>query len=157
MTPGRSPEARSKESDFAPARERRSAREESGPCTRDTTLESRAEPRSRSHWSSSTPKSAIALCLALSLTSCASIVSKSDWPVIVDSNPTGAALKITDESGMVVQTGTAPLALTLTAKQAFFCKADYDVEAQFTGQPATHARMSAALNPSTSATSSSAA
>ena len=92
-------------------------------------------------------KPTLALCLALSLTSCASIVSKSEWPVIIDSNPTGAAIKITDENGKVVQTGTAPFSLTLSAKQAFFCKADYDVEATLPGQPPTHARMSAALNP----------
>ena len=38
---------------------------------------------------------ALAPCLAL--VSCASIVSKSDWPVVLDSNPTGATLTIKND------------------------------------------------------------
>jgi len=89
----------------------------------------------------------IKLLLCCLLTGCASIVSKSDWPVTVGSNPPGASVKITDEDGKVVQSGITPLTMTLSAKEGFFAKADYDIEATLPGYATTHARMSARINP----------
>jgi hypothetical protein len=93
----------------------------------------------------------LVLCLALlagvALSSCASIVSKSEWPVMIYSNPPGAAIKVIDEDGNIVDTGVTPLYVTLTSKDGFFTKADYDIEATLPGFPTANAHMSARLNP----------
>lgn len=86
------------------------------------------------------------LVLALLSTGCASIVSKSNWPVTVQSNPSGASVTITDESGNVVHTGVTPFLVTLSSKESFFCKADYDLEARLAGYGPGHARLSAGMN-----------
>lgn len=95
-------------------------------------------------------KSALVLSLALfagiALSSCASIVSKSDWPVTISSNPAGAMIKVIDEDGDVVHTGVAPFSVTLSARDGFFTKADYDVEATLAGHNTAHSRMSAKIN-----------
>lgn len=92
------------------------------------------------------PLKALALALCLSLTSCASIVSKSSWPVTVQSNPPGATVRISDEDGKVVHSGTTPFTVTLSSKEGFFTKADYDVHAELAGHGSADARMSAHLN-----------
>ncbi|NOT31093.1 MAG: hypothetical protein HOP15_11650 [Planctomycetes bacterium] len=88
----------------------------------------------------------LALLGGLALSSCASIVSKSDWPVTIDSNPSGAMIKVINEDGKVVDTGVTPFLLTLSAKDGFFTKADYDVEATLAGYNTAHSRMSAQIN-----------
>ncbi len=88
----------------------------------------------------------LSLFAGLALSSCASIVSSSSWPVTISSNPPGALIKVVDEDGDVVHTGVAPLSVTLSAKDGFFTKADYDIEATLAGHSTAHARMSAKIN-----------
>src|SRR5512145_1557947 len=71
--------------------------------------------------------------LALTCASCATIVSKSEWPVTIDSDPPGATITVWDENGDVVHTGPAPASIKLTSTDGFFSKADYEVEARLAG------------------------
>ena len=59
-------------------------------------------------------KCTVALC-ALLMTSCASILSKSTYPVTFDTNPRGAHLVIRDKNGGAMFDGNAPTTITGTA------------------------------------------
>jgi hypothetical protein len=85
--------------------------------------------------------------LAFALTSCASIVSKSDWPMTIESCPSGAEITVWDEEGEVVHSGPAPAVITLTSKEGFFTKADYEVEATLAGYEPVRRKVRAGINP----------
>lgn len=61
------------------------------------------------------------------LASCASIVSKSSYPVTVNSQPDQANISIVDETGKRIYTGTTPTTVTLDTKAGFFKGKDYTV------------------------------
>ena len=65
------------------------------------------------------------LCL---FTNCATIVSKSKYPISINSSPAGAKITITDKRGTVVYHGNTPLTLKLSAASGFFSKARYQVK-----------------------------
>ena len=70
----------------------------------------------------------ISLILSVSIfTSCATIVSDSDYVVQVSSNPSDANFKITNSSGTVIQTGKTPASVSLSAKKGFFSGAKYNI------------------------------
>ncbi len=69
------------------------------------------------------------LTLALILSGCASIVSKSDYPISIRSTPADAELTITNiRTGAVVHQGRTPVTLTLSASDGYFRSASYRVE-----------------------------
>ncbi len=68
-----------------------------------------------------------ALLFILLLPNCASIVSKSSYPVSINSNPTGASVSITDRSGIEIYNGKTPAYLTLKAGAGFFQSARYQL------------------------------
>jgi len=74
-------------------------------------------------------KGVILLTIVLLLTiGCASIVSKSDYPVTFSSVPEGATITITDiKSGKQIYKGKTPSIITLKAKAGFFSPARYAV------------------------------
>ncbi len=61
----------------------------------------------------------------LALTGCASIVSKSNWPVNFKSNPPGAEVVIKDNMGNEIDRGTTPTTFTLKSSDSFFSGATY--------------------------------
>lgn len=61
-------------------------------------------------------------------TSCATIVSKSRYPVTVNSSPTGANVTITDRNGQQVFTGQTPSLVRLKSGDDFFRRAKYTVQ-----------------------------
>lgn len=65
--------------------------------------------------------------LVLFSTSCASIVSKSSYPLTINSAPTDARVSITDDKGMTVYQGNTPATVDLKAGSGFFKKASYQV------------------------------
>jgi hypothetical protein len=78
----------------------------------------------------------LVLCLVISLlSSCASIVSKSVWPVKVDSSPTGATVTILNRSGEQVYKGTVPATMFLKSGAGFFKKESYVVRFELDGYP----------------------
>ena len=58
--------------------------------------------------------------------SCASIVSKSNWPITVDSTP-NSSITITNRKGAEVYKGNTPAALKLKSGSGFFSKESYVV------------------------------
>ncbi len=77
-----------------------------------------------------TVKTPISLAIAavlLTATGCASIVSKSSYPVAISSNPEQAEITITDETGKNIYSGKTPTTVTLDTKSAYFQGKDYTV------------------------------
>lgn len=64
---------------------------------------------------------------ATSLTGCASIVSKSEYPVSISSQPEGAEISIINRNGQSVFSGTTPTTIFLKAGAGFFKGENYTV------------------------------
>lgn len=62
------------------------------------------------------------------LSSCASIVSHSTWPVALSSAPIGASVSVVDRSGREIFTGTTPAAVQLKSSAGFFQRAKYSIK-----------------------------
>lgn len=59
------------------------------------------------------------------LNGCASIVSKTDYPVTFNTTPENATIKITNHYGVVIYEGLTPATIPLSASAGFFQKARY--------------------------------
>ncbi|MDX1949076.1 MAG: hypothetical protein SFT90_01085 [Rickettsiales bacterium] len=70
---------------------------------------------------------AIVIIFSLITSSCASIISKSQWPVNFQSNPEGSDVSIIDESGKKLFQGTTPTQFVLDSSDGFFSPAKYEV------------------------------
>lgn len=64
---------------------------------------------------------------SLALGSCASIVSRSHYPVAISSAPAGATVTVLDRGGKEIFSGTTPAALELKSSAGFFQRAKYTV------------------------------
>lgn len=62
------------------------------------------------------------------LAGCASIVSKSEYPVAVTSNPTGAEFVVKRSSGLPIASGVTPATITLSSSEGYFKPAKYTIE-----------------------------
>lgn len=69
----------------------------------------------------------LALIMLLA-SSCASIVSKSNYPITINSTPSEAKIVITDKKGQQVFTGNTPANLKLKAGSGYFGKAQYQIQ-----------------------------
>lgn len=69
----------------------------------------------------------LSLTILLYSLGCASIISKSVYPVNINSDPDGAEITITDEAGDIVYTGMTPTTVTLKTKRGYFKGKDYTV------------------------------
>lgn len=69
----------------------------------------------------------------LSLSACATIVSKSSYPTVIDSIPSHANL-VVQKGEKVIFEGTTPAALTLQAGDGFFKNAEYRVTLSHKGK-----------------------
>jgi hypothetical protein len=76
---------------------------------------------------------AIALLIAITFSNCATIVSKSSYPVGIDTNPAGASVSITDKKGKEVYKGTSPATVVLKSGAGFFSRAEYQVKLSLNG------------------------
>ena len=70
----------------------------------------------------------IFLITALLLQGCASILSNSAYPVLIESNPTGAEFVIKNSNGIEVALGQTPATVILESGAGYFKKADYTVQ-----------------------------
>ena len=66
---------------------------------------------------------------------CASIVSSSEWPVTIQSNPTGQSVVVKDEEGVSIHNGTTPMTVTLSSHEGYFCGADYTIDCNGNSTP----------------------
>ena len=73
------------------------------------------------------PVTAVLLSASVFLSNCASIVSKSAYPVSIETNPAGAQISITDKKGKEIYKGKAPTAVRLKSGAGFFSRAEYQV------------------------------
>jgi len=67
------------------------------------------------------------------LSSCASIVSKTNWPVSIESKPEGVHVSITNKRGVEIFTGKTPLVTKLKSGSGFFTKESYRVVMTYNG------------------------
>jgi len=74
---------------------------------------------------------------AISVSGCASIVSKSSWPVTVQSNPSGAKCEVVKESGVKIHTGETPMTITLDSGSGYFSSAKYMINCSKDGKQAS--------------------
>jgi len=66
-------------------------------------------------------------CTILMITGCASIVSKSSYPINISSQPEQADITIFDEKGRTVYTGKTPTTVTLEARAGYFQGKNYTI------------------------------
>ncbi|HSK13490.1 MAG TPA: hypothetical protein VK907_09760 [Phnomibacter sp.] len=59
---------------------------------------------------------------------CASIVSKSNYPIDIRTEPTGATVVITDKRGVEIFRGNTPATTTMQASSGYFSKGAYEVK-----------------------------
>lgn len=77
---------------------------------------------------------------------CASIVSKSNWPVTITSNPSGANVTVKDSKGVAIHSGTTPMTVTLPSGRGFFKAAAYEVSFDKDGYAPTVTTTSSNIN-----------
>lgn len=89
----------------------------------------------------------IACGLLLSMTTgCASIISKSEYPVAITSAPDNANISICNSEGKNVFTGRTPATVTLKTSSGFFQGEDYDVTFSKAGYPDKTVRIERGLD-----------
>lgn len=74
----------------------------------------------------------LSLCILI-ICSCATIVSKSNYPVTFSSNPGGAELSITDKKGVEIYKGSTPAVVSLKSGAGYFSGARYIVKLTMPG------------------------
>jgi len=89
---------------------------------------------------------ATAIVTVMTFTGCASIFSKSDWPISVKSNPTGAECVIVNEAGEYLCSGQTPMSYTLSSSQGYFEGAKYTIYCRKDGYSPAKADLSSTLN-----------
>lgn len=73
------------------------------------------------------------LAIPLFLSSCATIVSKSKYPVSVSTEPTKISVTVTDQDEHVVFKGNSPAAFKLKSGAGFFKKGKYNINVSAPG------------------------
>jgi hypothetical protein len=70
----------------------------------------------------------IIIASAFLFSSCATIFSKSTYPLSINSSPTNAKVSITDKKGKEIFLGNTPTTVKLKAGAGFFSKEEYQVK-----------------------------
>jgi hypothetical protein len=78
-------------------------------------------------------KSVTIIVVMFFVSSCASIVSSSKWPLTVNSDPVGAKIVITNKGGEEIFHGTTPATMKLKSGAGYFAKETYSVKLQMDG------------------------
>lgn len=89
---------------------------------------------------------ALSTAMIVSLTGCASIVSKSSWPVTIQSTPTSARCVVTNNKGIAIHSGETPMIITLDSGNGFFSKGKYFISCSKDGFDLGHSELSAHMN-----------
>ena len=83
---------------------------------------------------------------AFFLTSCATIVSKSQWPFSIQTDPPGAKVVITNKKGIEVLNKRTPAALLLKSGAGFFAKESYTIALSMEGYETKKINISCKVN-----------
>lgn len=75
----------------------------------------------------------IGIAVPILFSGCASIFTKSTYPVSINSDPEGAEIYITDGKGRPVYEGETPAVVKLKSSSGYFSKADYTVTLNYPG------------------------
>lgn len=75
----------------------------------------------------------VCIIVPLMFSSCASIVSRSKWPLTINTNPNGAIILITDKTGKTVYNGVSPITVDLKSGAGFFSMQKYTVKISMAG------------------------
>ena len=67
------------------------------------------------------------LVITVFISGCASIVGQRNFPVTINSNPSGASYVVQDENGMEMFSGTTPTTISLRAGESYFHPKIYDI------------------------------
>jgi hypothetical protein len=95
----------------------------------------------------STSSTAAFICaLSIICSACASMVSKSDYPVLVSTNPSGADVVITNSAGTEVYKGPTPNTVTLPASDGYFSGETYQVRASMNGYESGYSSINSSLD-----------
>ena len=86
------------------------------------------------------------IAIVMVLSSCASIVSRSSWPLTVKSQPVGAKVQITNRQGISVFTGQTPATILLKSSAGFFTAESYLVKLTLDGYAERTIPVSCRLN-----------
>lgn len=86
------------------------------------------------------------IALVMLLGGCATIASRSEYPVKIFSRPEGAEITILDRDGDTVFTGKTPATVTLKAGAGNFVSEDYIVTFRRPGHPPFSARIQVGLD-----------
>ncbi|WP_243348324.1 hypothetical protein [Parabacteroides sp. FAFU027] len=78
-------------------------------------------------------KVAPAVAMVVLFSGCASIVSKSSWPLSINSTPAGAKVEILNRKGVPVFNGVTPANTTLSSGAGFFTPASYTIKLNMDG------------------------
>lgn len=90
---------------------------------------------------------AVISAVAVLLSGCASIVSKSQYPVTIQSNPSGATVFVRDKNGTIVHRAVTPATLSLKAGSGYFSSARYTFEFKKDGYHNGSTSLSAGMDP----------
>ena len=89
----------------------------------------------------------LSMCVIFSVVGCASILSKSQYPVTINSNPSGATVCVKNTKGVVIHKAVTPATIPLKASDGFFNPADYTFEFQKEGYLQGSTGLSAGMDP----------
>ncbi|MCL2414918.1 MAG: hypothetical protein FWC94_06680 [Bacteroidales bacterium] len=70
---------------------------------------------------------AIIFLAVIALSSCATIITRSSYPINISSTPSNARVTITDNRGVTVFAGNTPALVNLSASAGFFQRAEYQI------------------------------
>lgn len=84
---------------------------------------------------------AVLVSVTLTVLGCATIVSKSAYPVTISSDPSSADIRVTNRSGQEVFAGTTPATVTLKAGAGYFKGEVYTVSFSKEGHVRTAAQI----------------
>jgi hypothetical protein len=68
-----------------------------------------------------------AICAPVLFSSCATIFSRTSYPVHINSNPQGADIRIVDTHGREVYNGITPASVKMKSGAGFFSRAEYRI------------------------------
>lgn len=88
----------------------------------------------------------VLVCGSMFLSSCASIVSKSQYPVTINSTPSGAHVTVTDKSGHAIHNATTPTTVTLKSSSGYFQPASYTLNFDVNGKVIRTVPLKASMN-----------